>query len=941
MTDLAKLKQSVSLSSVVRQRTALKKDGGRHKGLCPFHGERTPSFEVDDAKGKYHCYGCGEDGDVFDFLKAFFGLNIPEAKEYLGGGETKTKLTPVKDMPPPVEEKAIETFVKVLPTKKAPALMDGRKTVTIWNPKRRGTEKEFTKLTPSAIYEYNAKDGTLLGYVLRVDFKDGGKFTPTIQFCRDTDSKEVAAHWTMWRFDEPRPLYRMDELEDDGAVVIVEGEKCADALGGFVDNVITWPQGTSNFAKADWSMLDGRDVIIWPDNDKPGHEVTYGKPNSEKNKNGIIHMLNANSIKVIVPPKNKPKGWDCADAIRDGDDVLDIIANANPCDPAHFTTEEAPVDDVDPTYEPEIDYSSMPTQEAPPPAAQPAAGESVPNRYEDVFANAPFRLLGHNGDHHYFMSKQSAQLHSFKASSLQGITALMTLAPLAWWENNFTADGKSFNAARIVMAVNALMQSSFRKKIFSPTMLRGRGLWMDGEECVTHLGDKVYIDGKETESYDYDSDFIYEHGTKINVDIENPMGAEEAMKFVEISEMFHWETAVHAKLFAGWIALAPICGMLEWRPHIWITAPSGGGKSYIVDKAIKAILGDFGLHIRAGTSEPGIRAALRIDALPVLFDESEGEDDSAKQAVASILRLVRGSSSAGGDIIKGGDGSTGGIFKIQSMFAFASIGVGVKGQADQSRVSVLSLRKDSSPAGIKKFEEVIHPAVTSTLTPEYCSRLMSRSISMAKTIRKNAEVFGVVANSMLRSTRLGDQVGALMAGAYSLHSDDVATPEIAMEWMKAQDWNEQAEITQARDELQLIQKIAQTSIRFEYDSKHYERSIGEVVAVAAHDSVFVSQDMKDDTNVFENKNAIEAILNRLGLKVERNDVGQQVLGISDTHNEIARLLRNTSFSVNWAKILLRIDGAERSKGSSRFGQTSSRCVFIPIKHAIYQEETEF
>lgn len=61
----------------------LKKAGANHKGLCPFHNEKTPSFNVHQAKGIYKCFGCGAGGNVIGFLMAIEGWNFPETVRYL------------------------------------------------------------------------------------------------------------------------------------------------------------------------------------------------------------------------------------------------------------------------------------------------------------------------------------------------------------------------------------------------------------------------------------------------------------------------------------------------------------------------------------------------------------------------------------------------------------------------------------------------------------------------------------------------------------------------------------------------------------------------------------------------------------------------------------------------------------------------------------------
>ncbi|MDQ4130962.1 MAG: CHC2 zinc finger domain-containing protein, partial [Actinomycetota bacterium] len=81
--DIEQLKRSSDLADVVSAHTRLRRAGSRLKGLCPFHQERTPSFTVDPAKGVYHCFGCGEGGDVYSFLRRAEGLTFTEAVEQL------------------------------------------------------------------------------------------------------------------------------------------------------------------------------------------------------------------------------------------------------------------------------------------------------------------------------------------------------------------------------------------------------------------------------------------------------------------------------------------------------------------------------------------------------------------------------------------------------------------------------------------------------------------------------------------------------------------------------------------------------------------------------------------------------------------------------------------------------------------------------------------
>src|SRR6476659_10080459 len=94
------VRAAADIVTVISDSVSLRKAGSKYKGLCPFHGEKTPSFSVDKEKGFFHCFGCNVGGDVFKFvelqdkvgfqeavrtLAARFGIPIPQVE----GGEPR------------------------------------------------------------------------------------------------------------------------------------------------------------------------------------------------------------------------------------------------------------------------------------------------------------------------------------------------------------------------------------------------------------------------------------------------------------------------------------------------------------------------------------------------------------------------------------------------------------------------------------------------------------------------------------------------------------------------------------------------------------------------------------------------------------------------------------------------------------------------------------
>ncbi|MDK6274963.1 DNA primase [Pseudoglutamicibacter cumminsii] len=84
--DIDEVRERTDIKEIVEEYVSLKSAGiGSYKGLCPFHDERTPSFHVRPQMGSYHCFGCGESGDVIAFLMQMNSTSFAETVEYLAG----------------------------------------------------------------------------------------------------------------------------------------------------------------------------------------------------------------------------------------------------------------------------------------------------------------------------------------------------------------------------------------------------------------------------------------------------------------------------------------------------------------------------------------------------------------------------------------------------------------------------------------------------------------------------------------------------------------------------------------------------------------------------------------------------------------------------------------------------------------------------------------
>jgi hypothetical protein len=154
---------------------------------------------------------------------------------------------------------------------------------------------------PSAVWTYRDEDGAVSGYACRYDSKGEKQFRPLVLY----RSADGTLAWRYEAWPVPRPLYGLDHLaaRPQAPVLICEGEKAADAaqrlLPGFV--CITSPNGAKSTAKADWTPLRGRVVVIWPDDDEAGDG--YAKTVAK-----LVLEAGALSVAIVSPKATAREG---------------------------------------------------------------------------------------------------------------------------------------------------------------------------------------------------------------------------------------------------------------------------------------------------------------------------------------------------------------------------------------------------------------------------------------------------------------------------------------------------------------------------------------------------------------------------------------------------------------------------------------------------------
>ena len=682
------------------------------------------------------------------------------------------------------------------------------------------------------------------------------------------------------------------------------------------------------------AKLPDVEIVIAGDNDL----WTKGNPGARKANAAAWAVHGRVALPVFADYTGEPTDFN---DLRDPAEISAQIDQAiAPQDPEHYEPEcrWAPVAAAAAEPQPEVGADDAPQNtgsgapgqsftggetavpETPPDQAAATAPGGEHDDDDDIDARGYFSILGYDHERYYVFQHERKQLAVYTPGSFTD-SGFIALAPLQFWEINFPAES-GFNKRA---ALNWFVRTAHARGIFDPSHTRGRGAWVDRGRIVLHLGNQLVVDGTPTAITDFSSTrYVYELDRSLPALSPVALASDEGEELLELAGMFRWSKAASAPMLVGWCALAPLCGALRWRPHIWLTGGAGCGKSSILNGFIHVLMNGMDIFAQGNSTEAGIRQTLRQDALPVLFDESETNNDREKMRVDGVLAMIRqASTESAARTLKGSANGDAMAFHIRSMFCLASIMVGMEKQADYERLAVLALRPkhDDPVAAAESWRRIKDRLYELERDEDLPARLFRRSLNLLPVTLQNIEVFAAAGAKKFGSQRDGDQYGTLMAGAWSLISDRVATPDEAMEMLDRYDWNEHMEYAEADESVRALNSVLEAKIRVQGG---VEISVHEVVALAMNRHV---------EGIELNAAAADALLQRHGMRVRD---GWLLFG--NGSSALKNLVHGTSFESDLRGHLLRVPGASRYENRPvKIGPSVVKCVAIPLDLVLHDD----
>lgn len=824
-------------------------DKGEYWTLNPLRNDKSiGSFHISES-GQWYDHATQEGGDIIEMLSKRDGMSLPDAAKKIiedSGG--------VVDEPRTAEKKKVKAIIPI-------------------------PDDAFDKLNERLNSEWSVKKyGKAVGGWRYQDPR--GVWCCTVRHERGQGEKDIIPYYWgsdgKWHQGNPinnnRPVYGHQRLfETTGKILITEGEKCADVqVPGYT--VISWIGGTGQVNKTDWKTLEGRDVIIWPDNDDPGRKAARY----------IASEIKSSRIMII---KDRPKGWDIADAAADGmtgEQIAKFIEGAEYEQAEAFIPSEA------------------------------GGGSSGQNRESrggmGEASESHYKHLGYDDRYHYFLTKGSGIVTRISRGGFSK-TRLLELAPLSYWEMEFPKKG----GFEVDAAIDMIIRESEARGLYQPSAIRGSGVWLHNDEIIVNNGEIVTdLEGRQ----------IYPNGFYHYVKSEKRMGdfsgeistIQNGYDLISLFVAQGFETEFEALALLGWSLIAPFGGILKWRPHVWLSGPARSGKSWILENIVEPMVKPFYHRGTGKTSAPGIYRAIKNTACPILLDEMEPGKNANKDTIQKIeekLELARNASSDFSSVFTltsmSGSGQTE-EFCVRSCFCFASIIPYISGEAIESRIIISRLKNTKAVKNkIEKTAELIKTGVM--IDPMKYQRRIFRKLP---SILENIEVTKKIFLKETGDQRKSDNLAPLFAAIIALINDSDKIEEDNVRRLIRAFVNDTAieKYHVESDEDKLIFELLDYPLQINPGERV---SVAELILEASNQAEKISPDRHN-------------ILQRSGIRMFDAE-GRQYLAIASSHSAIKRMLADTMYGGNYFEILKRHE-AKRESRTIRFASQAKRAILL-------------
>lgn len=514
-----------------------------------------------------------------------------------------------------------------------------------------------------------------------------------------------------------------------------------------------------------------------------------------------------------------------------------------------------------------------------------------------------FTGLGYTDEISHVWSKSLLRVVSM-TPSMYTERILKAMFGAAWCNEHYTVypdEGEPYFDSKYM--ADDIQEACQAKGRYCPAQERKAGIWRgaDGELVVSSAADVWRDDGTKVQR-DGTSGFLYPVDDGIDLDpTDEPATPAEVSEFEKAYDSWEWNNPSAPALITAWVVVSAFSGALSARPHLWMTAPAGMGKS-LASRQLGATFGTGCARPVGSLTQAGILQKLRGRAIPCIIDESEAGPTGRKsvQAALDVARWSYSMSEYDDGVLRGTAGGKALGYRAFSPFAFLGINPPKLGHADQSRTVVLEMKRQKRSNGC-----TLHRL----LRDESYARKQGRKLRRLAVSRYPVfeRVLPKFRDTIVRqggATRTADTLGTLLAGYWCVKSTADPSPDDLDTLVSCLDLEAQIEAHAESDEVRCADLL-------------YYSKVG-VPVVEPLGETTRTMTMAEAIRLYcvapESQHRLGTALQSFGVRL-LNDAGRWQVAVvcSDSHRELQRIFAGSAWSRGgWALMLRRLPGGTKA-----------------------------
>ena len=541
-----------------------------------------------------------------------------------------------------------------------------------------------------------------------------------------------------------------------------------------------------------------------------------------------------------------------------------------------------------------------------------------------------------NGDRVRFWShayRKIIQLQQVKRS----YGSMVRLAPLDDFADWLGMDREA--EKELISTAARRLEDESAPLTYSEKNILGRGIWyadQEKKEIIYSAGKRCY---KLTASGEFKElntcvwrGKIYTSDNRNILPAAEPLTDAEGQKLIDFLNLRPWKSYRAGEMIAGWMVCAMLSGLLTVRPQLWINAPAGSGKTHLRDDMAAAFGGvDAGYvcSVNGGkTTEAGLRRTLDREAVPVLFDELEpNEDKRRKENIGNILELIRTVATSENPCITqcGKDGE---VVNFIPRFCSAlfSVNNALEKDTDVSRFFILRVNGKAKRAEKDRIYAKQEPLRELIRQKDFTPRLLRRVLESARDVIRNA---GTLADAMKKTLsaagcrtddRSAGMLAHIMAGAYALTHRGAMSQEAIDDYAAAA-------VRIDEDRSEEVERKSETELALDLLLTH-------TVTLPGKGGFTVERLCRivDESQEAELTALAESALETCGLRWRKDQKKQKWLSVHASYSGLQKIFANSPIPKNKVRSILKNDddGIGICEGPARIPAISKG----PIKNAL-------